>query len=154
MGIRVGGLFGQLRPSGARGLLGPARGKPAQTILRGRSRRAFSFEVYPAEMVPELSDFGAVYCYARADAGRALAPDEDASSAGLQIGFIGHTDSFAERAAEHERLRHFVGHALDVVLVLRLEHESIRIDLARDLIEQHNPVLNDLLRSYQGADAG
>jgi hypothetical protein len=68
----------------------------------------------------------------------------------FEPGYIGSTANLAGREAEHDRHGHFIGFAFDVVLVLRLDQEKIRIDIEGDLIELYRPVLNELLRGYQG----
>ena len=150
MASLVSTLFGNLKPASGRGILGGK--KAGQLLLRGRSKRAYSFEVHRREAVASLWEIPAVYIYARtAPPGSSHAADRDSISSGLAIGYIGRTENMGWQDAEHERLGHFVGHGFDAVLILRVEQEMIRADIERDLIEHHNPVLNELLRSYQGA---
>ncbi|KAB2919512.1 MAG: hypothetical protein F9K29_05495 [Hyphomicrobiaceae bacterium] len=151
MAILGSGLFGQLKPgkSGGR-LLGGSKAKVGRAMLRGRSKRAYSFEVYPRDVVSALWEAGAVYCYARTvPAGSPDSTGKDANGAGYEIGYVGRTDNMSRQDAEHQSLGHFDGHGFDAVLVLRIEQEPIRVDVERDLIELHNPVLNDLLRGYK-----
>ena len=140
----VSALFGQLRPS--RGYATPGRRRVPQVVLRGKSGRAYAVEVYHAAAEAARGDMPAVYMYVRkADpAVGALNPD-------FAIGFVGHTEAIGARVREHERLGHFVGHGLDTLLVLWVEHAPIRIAIAEDMLAAHQPVLNDLLRGYQGA---
>jgi hypothetical protein len=151
MASLVGGLLGQLKPGSGRGLFGSAKHKPGQVTLRGISKKAYLFEVYRREAIPELGEIGAVYVYARTttpDAAASL-PD-DATNSRFEPGYIGRTADLACREADHDRHGHFIGFAFDVVLVLRLEQETMRCDIERDLIETYRPVLNELLRGYQG----
>ena len=137
----VHALLGQWMPTLGASL---GRRKVGKVILHGQSRRAYAFEVHHAQAGDGLSDVPAVYIYAR---NQGLAA---ASGSGFSIGFIGRTENMGQRAGEHERLGHFAGHAFDSLLLLRVEHEPIRIDIERDLIEHHRPALNELLRGYQG----
>jgi len=73
------------------------------------------------------------------------------TSRNFAIGFVGHTEAIGARVREHERLGHFVGHGLDTLLVLWVEHAPIRSAIAEDMLAAHRPVLNDLLGGYQGA---
>jgi hypothetical protein len=73
----------------------------------------------------------------------------DAGGTAYEPGYIGSTAELARREAEHDRHGHFIGFAFDVVLVLRLEQETIRTDIEADLIGLYRPVLNELLRGYQ-----
>ena len=57
------------------------------------------------------------------------------------------------RHEEHDRHGHFIGFAFDVVLVLRLAQETMQRDIEQDLVESYRPVLNELLRGYQGNGA-
>jgi hypothetical protein len=151
MASLVGGLLGQLKPGSGRGLFGAAKHKPPQATLRGSSKRAYLFEVYRREAIPELGEIGAVYVYARTAAPAAAASlPRDSTGAAFEPGYIGSTADLARREAEHDRHGHFIGFAFDVVLVLRLQHETMRIDIAGDLVEFYRPVLNELLRGYQG----
>ena len=140
----VSALFGQLRPY--RGYAAPGRRRVPQVVLRGKSGRAYTFEVHRAVAEAARSDVPAVYMYVRkADpAVGALNPD-------FAIGFVGHTEAIGARVREHERLGHFVGHGLDTLLVLWVEHAPIRSAIAEDMLAAHRPVLNDLLGGYQGA---
>jgi hypothetical protein len=150
MASLVGGLLGQLKPGSQRGLFGGGRPKPAQATLRGMSRRAYLFEVFRREAIPDLGEIGAVYVYARTAApqpGSAL--PRDANGAAYEPGYIGSTADLARREAEHDRHGHFIGFAFDVVLVLRLEQDMMRADIEADLIGLYRPVLNELLRGYQ-----
>ena len=150
MASLVGGLFGQLKPGSGRGLFGGAKPKPSQATLRGSSKRAYIFEVYRREAIPDLGEIGAVYVYARAAPDAASTLPRDAAGAAFEPGYIGNTADLARREAEHDRHGHFIGFAFDVVLVLRLEQEKMRSDIAGDLIAFYRPVLNELLRGYQG----
>jgi len=155
----VGGLLGQLKPFGRRGLFAASKArlgkaKLGQTVLRGASKRAYSFEVYRREAAASLWEVGAVYGYARqVTAEEPSATGRDAAGAGFAIGYVGRTGNMASQDAEHERLGHFVGHAFDALLILRVEEEAIRRDLEQDLIALYDPALNELLRGYQGAEA-
>ena len=71
----------------------------------------------------------------------------------FEPGFIGRTADLGRRDAEHDLHGHFVGFAFDVVLVMRVDQEPIRADIESDLIELHRPVLNELLRGYQGSSS-
>jgi hypothetical protein len=141
----VSALFGQLGPS--RGRATAARGGGRQVVLRGKSGRAYAFEVHHAARGAARGDVPAVYMYVR----------EIPSAAGAQaspnfaIGFVGDAEAIGARVMEHERHGHFVGHGLDTLLVLWVEHASIRAAIAEDMLAAHQPVLNDLLRGYQGA---
>jgi len=151
MGSIVSTLFGNRKPATGRGVAG--NGKADQVVLRGRSKRAYSFEIYARDAVAALDDAPAVYIYARnVPAGSSLATASDASGAGFNVGYVGRTDNMGRQAVEHERLQHFAGHGLDVVLILRIEQEAIRRDIEGDLIEAFSPVLNDLLRGYRRSD--
>jgi len=139
----VNSLLGRLRLATARGRPGALRRRPGQHILRGASRRAYAFEVHDRDDAADLDGVRAVYVYARRLA-------TDASGAGLELGYVGTTTiGMAAQDAEHARRGHFKGHAFDAVLVLRAEQELVRADIARDLIELHRPVLNDLLRGHE-----
>ena len=147
MSSLVHGLFGR-RGRELPSLRPRLKGNAGRVILRGLSKRAYSFEVLEREAA--LPDMGGVYIYARriaAESGRAAG--QDASGAGLDVGYIGRTANVAWQDAEHTRLAHFVGHAFDVVLLLAVEQEPIRLDIERDLIALHKPVLNQLLRRHQ-----
>ena len=135
-------LLGQLRPSRGRAA-SDRRGK--RVILHGQSGRAYAFEVYPAACA--IEDVAAVYVYARSRPAEAGGGD----GAGFDVGFIGRTEAMGQRVEEHERLGHFVGHGFDTLLISRVAHELIRNGIADDMIAGHRPVLNELLRSYQGA---
>jgi hypothetical protein len=149
MASLVQGLFGHRSWGAARGLLKPRR-KAGRAILRGLSKRAYSFEVHDRDAVAALSETAAVYIYARAVAGTpGGAAGKDSGAGGLEFGYIGRTTNMAWQDGEHARLSHFAGHAFDVVLVLPIEEEPIRADIERDLIALYRPALNDLLRSYQ-----
>ena len=150
MASLVGGLFSQLKPGSGRGLFGAAKDKPPQATLRGSSRRAYIFEVFRREAIPELGEIGAVYVYARMASEAAAGLPRDATGAAFEPGYIGSTSDLARREAEHDRHGHFIGFAFDVVLVLRLQQETMRTDIAADLVECYRPVLNELLRGYQG----
>jgi hypothetical protein len=134
-------LLGQLRPSRGRAV----SGKAGQVILHGHSGRAYAFEVYPA--AGTIDDVPAVYIYARSRSAEGPAT----GVAGFDVGFVGRTEAMGQRAEEHERLGHFVGHGFDTLLILRVGHELIRSGITDDLIARYRPVLNDLLRSYHGA---
>jgi hypothetical protein len=149
----VGGLLGQLKPFGGRGLFASSKAKLGQTVLRGASKRAYAFEIYRREAAASLRDVGAVYCYARKLAAEEpLATGRGPAGAGFAIGYIGRTGNMARQDAEHDRLGHLVGHAFDALLILRIEEEAIRRDLEQDLIALYDPALNELLRGYQGAE--
>ena len=141
----VSALFGQLRPS--RGYATPGRRRVPQVVLRGKSGRAYAFEVYRAAAEAARGDVPAVYMYVRE------AHPVGAQSPDFAVGFIGHTDAIGARVSEHERLGHFVGHGLDRLLVLWVEHAPIRAAIAEDMLAAYRPVLNDLLGGYQGAKA-
>ncbi len=150
MSSLVHGLFGR-RGRELPSLLSRLKGNAGQVILRGLSKRAYAFEVLEREAA--LPDMGGVYIYARriaADAGHAAG--QSANSAGLDLGYIARTANMAWQDAEHERRGHFVGHAFDVVLLLPAEQEPIRIDIERDLIALHKPVLNELLRRHKPSE--
>ena len=154
----MGGLLGQLRPfSGSRRLLASSKAKLGQTVLRGASRRAYSFEIYQREAAASMWNVGGVYCYARkvtAEEPAANAPG--AGGDGFAIGYVGRTGrtgSMASQDAEHDRLGHFVGQAFDTLLILRIEEEAIRRDFEQDLVERYDPALNELLRGNKGAEA-
>jgi hypothetical protein len=150
MASLVGGLLGQLKPGSARGLFG-AKNKPVQATLRGSSKRAYLFEVLRREAIPDLGEIGAVYVYARTAAPEApQSLPRDQAGTPYEPGYIGATADLARREAEHDRHGHFIGFAFDVVLVLRLQHEQMRSDIEADLIDLYRPVLNELLRGYQG----
>jgi hypothetical protein len=150
MGSIVSTLFGNRKP-GVEGWV-PGKGK-AEVVLRGRSKRAYSFEMHTCDAAAALDDVPAVYIYARTvPAGSSMATAGHANGAGLNVGYVGRTDNMGRQAAEHERLQHFTGHGLDMVLILRIQHDTIRRDIERDLIEAFNPVLNDLLRGYNPAE--
>lgn len=155
----MGGLLGQLKPFGGRSLfvssktkLGKA--KLGQTLLRGASKRAYTFEVYRCEAAAWLWEVGGVYCYARGvTAEEPSATGRDAAGAGFDIGYVGRTGNVASQDAEHDRLGHLVGHAFDTLLILRIEEETIRRDFEQDLIARYDPPLNELLRGYQRPEA-
>jgi hypothetical protein len=150
MASLVGGLLGQLKPGSARGLFGGGKPKPGQATLRGMSKRAYLFEVFRREAIPDLGEIGAVYVHARAATSDANATlPRDANGMAYEPGYIGSTADLARREAEHDRHGHFIGFAFDVVLVLRLEQEKMRTDIEADLIGFYRPVLNELLRGYQ-----
>jgi len=154
MASLVGGLLGQLKPGSGRALFGGAKPKPVQTTLRGSSKRAYLFEVLRREAIPDLGEIGAVYVYARTAApDAALSLPRDQAGATYEPGYIGATADLARREAEHDRHGHFIGFAFDVVLVLRLQQEKMRTEIEGDLIELYRPVLNELLRGYQGKGA-
>ncbi len=151
MGSIVSTLFGNRKPAVGRSVTGNR--KADQVVLRGRSKRAYSFEIYARDAVAALDDAPAVYIYARnVPAGSSLATASDANGAGFNVGYVGRTDNMGRQDAEHERLQHFAGHGLDVVLILRIEQEAIRRDIESDLIDAFSPVLNDLLRGYRLSD--
>jgi hypothetical protein len=150
MGSIVSTLFGNRRPA----VKGWDTGKgKADVVLRGRSRRAYAFEVYARDAVAALDDVPAVYIYARSvPAGSSVASAGDGNGAGLNVGYVGRTGDLGQQAAEHERFGHFTGHGFDLVLILRIAEDVIRRDIERDLVEAFNPVLNDLLRGYKAAE--
>jgi hypothetical protein len=134
-------LLGQLRPSRGR----TASGRKAGRVnLNGESGRAYAFEVYDA--AGAIDDVAAVYIYARSRS----AAEGPTTGGGFDVGFVGRTEAMGQRAQEHERLGHFVGHGFDTLLILRIAHEPIRAAIADDMIAAYRPVLNELLRSYQG----
>ena len=151
----VGGLLGQLRPfSGSRRLFASSKAKLGQTVLRGASRRAYSFEIYQREAAASMWNVGGVYCYARKVAAEEPAANgPDAGDGGFAIGYVGRTASMASQDAEHDRLGHFVGHVFDTLLILRIQEEAIRRNFEQDLIERYDPALNELLRGNKGAEA-
>lgn len=154
MASLVGGLLNQLKPGSGRGLFGSAKHKPQQATLRGISKRAYLFEVYRREAIPELGEIGAVYVYARTTTPNAAASlPGDPTGNGFEPGYIGRTADLARREADHDRHGHFIGFAFDVVLVLRLAQETMQRDIEQDLVESYRPVLNELLRGYQGNGA-
>jgi hypothetical protein len=118
-----------------------------QVVLRGKSGRAYAFEVHRAVADAARGDVPAVYLYVR-EAAPAVGAQ---TSPNFAIGFVGHTEAIGARITEHERLGHFVGHGLDTLLVLWVEHAAIRTAIAEDMLAAHRPVLNDLLGGYQGA---
>jgi len=149
MGSIVSSLFGNRKPAIGRGTAG--KSKTDQVVLRGRSKRAYSFEVHARDAVAALEDTPAVYIYARSvPAGSALA--SAGAGSGLNVGYVGRTENMARQDAEHERLQHFEGHGFDVVLILRIAQDVIRRDIESDLVDAFSPVLNDLLRGYKRAD--
>ena len=151
MGSIVSSLFGNRKPAIGRGITG--KSKADQVVLRGRSKRAYSFEVHAREAVAALEDTPAVYIYARSvPAGSSVASAGAGNGSGLNVGYIGRTENMARQDAEHERLQHFEGHGFDVVLILRIAQDVIRRDIESDLIDAFSPVLNDLLRGYKRAD--
>jgi len=151
MGSIVSTLFGNRKLAIERGVTG--KRKADQVVMRGRSKRAYSFEIHARDAVAALDDVPAVYIYARnVPAGSSLAAASDANGGGFNVGYVGRTDNMGLQDAEHERLQHFAGHGLDVVLILRIEQEAIRRDIERDLIDAFSPVLNDLLRGYRRSD--
>jgi len=140
----VSALFGQLRPS--RGYATPGRRRVPQVVLRGKSGRAYTFEVHRTVAEAARGDMPAVYMYVRE-----AHPAVGAQRPDFAVGFVGHTEALGARVREHERLGHFVGHGLDTLLVLWVEHAPIRTAIAEDMLAAHRPVLNDLLGGYQGA---
>jgi hypothetical protein len=144
-------LLGQLRPSRGRAAYGRKAGR---VILHGESGRAYAFEVYQAGGA--IDDVAAVYVYARSRSpvtGQVTDQATDQAKEavrGFDVGFVGRTEAMGRRAQEHERLGHFVGHGFDTLLILRVAHATIRTAIADDMIARHRPVLNELLRSYQG----
>jgi hypothetical protein len=151
MGSIVSSLFGNRVQALGRGING--KGKADQAVLRGRSKRAYSFEIYARDAIAALDDVPAVYIYARSvPAGSSVASTGDGNGGGFNVGYVGRTDNMSRQGAEHERLKHFEGHGFDVVLILRIEQDVIRRDIEGDLIEAFSPVLNDLLRGYRRAD--
>ena len=151
MGSIVSTFFGNRKLATARSVTGNR--KSEQVVLRGRSKRAYSFEVHARDAVAALEDVPAVYLYAtNVPAGSSLATASDANGSGFNVSYVGRTDNMGRQDAEHERLQHFAGHGLDVVLILRIEQEAIRRDIESDLIDAFSPVLNDLLRGYRRSD--
>lgn len=146
----VSTLFGNRRPPVKGWEIG--KGK-ADVVLRGRSRRAYAFEIHARDAVAALDDVPAVYIYARGvPAGSSVASAGAGNGAGFNVGYVGQTDNMGGEDAEHERLGHFAGHGLDIVLILRVAEGAIRRDIEQDLIDAFNPVLNDLLRSAKPAE--
>jgi hypothetical protein len=121
----------------------------AQVVLRSQNKQAYACEVYPREAVSDLIDVAAVYAYARAIPANRSSAVADASGHGLHIGYIGTTDSMGRQDELHGVGGHFDGHGFDIVLVHRVAKAHIRADIARDLVETFNPVLNDLLRGLE-----
>jgi hypothetical protein len=153
MTFLVGGLLGQLKPGSGR-LFGGAKGKPVQATLRGASKRAYVFEVWRREAIPDLGEVAAVYVYARSLAAETTASlPRDAPGALFEPGYIGSTSDLGRRDREHDRHGHFIGFAFDVLLVLRLDQPGMRAEIEHDLTEHYRPVLNELLRGYQGNSA-
>ena len=150
MGSIVSTLFGNRKPA----VEGWVKGKgKAEVVLRGRSKRAYAFEMHACDAVTALDDVPAVYIYARrVPAGSSVAATSDGNGGGLNVGYVGRTDNMGRQASEHEELQHFAGQGLDVVLILRVQHDTIRRDIERDLMDGFSPVLNDLLRGYKRAD--
>jgi hypothetical protein len=150
MGSIVSSLFGNRRPA----VKGWDAGKgKADVVLRGRSKRAYAFEVHARDAVAALEDVPAVYIYARSvPAGSSVASTGGGTGEGFNVGYVGRTEDMAARDAEHEQLDHFTGHGFDAVLILRIQHDVIRRDVERDLIDAFSPVLNDLLRGYDPAE--
>ena len=147
----VSSLFGSRTPAIGRGTR--AKGKSGQVVLRGRSKRAYAFEVHARDAVGALEDVPAVYIYARTvPAGSSVASTGDGNGGGFNVGYVGRTDNMSRQDAEHARLKHFEGHGFDVVLIMRIEQDMIRRDIEGDLIEAFSPVLNDLLRGYNRAE--
>jgi hypothetical protein len=146
MGSIVSTLFGNRKPA----VKGWATGKgKTDVVLRGQSKRAYSFEVYATDAVAALEDTPAVYIYARrVPAGSSVA----SAGGGFNVGYVGRTENMSAQDAEHERLGHFAGHGFDVVLILRIAQDVIRRDIEQDLIDAFSPVLNDLLRGYKPAE--
>ena len=101
----VSTLFGNRRPA----VEGWATGKAkAEVVLRGRSKRAYSFEIHACDAAAGLEDVPAVYIYARSvPAGSSMASAGRANGAGLNVGYVGRTDNMGRQAAEHERLAAF-----------------------------------------------
>jgi len=146
----VSTLFGNRRPP-VKGW-DPGKGK-ADVVLRGGSKRAYAFEIYARDAVAALEEVPAVYIYARSvPAGSSVASAGDGNGAGFNVGYVGRTENMSAQDAEHERLGHFAGHGLDIVLILRVEQDVIRRDIEQDLIEAFSPVLNDLLRGTKPAE--
>jgi hypothetical protein len=143
MASLMGGFLGQFKTKNARGLFWQPKGKIRQVILRGASKRAYTFEVFAPNAARSLWETGAVYGYARAVA--------DKGGCGYAISYVGRTANMAQQDSEHARLQHFAGYDIDTLLVLRIEQEAIRADVEGDLRALYQPLLNDLLRS--GTDA-
>jgi len=143
----VYGLAGLRSWAAARGLV-KRKSRAARLVLRGLSRRAYSFQVFARDEVAALAEVGAVYIYART----LPTHPQAAAGNGVEFGYIGRTADLARRDAEHERLAHFAGHGFDTVLVLPIAEEAIRLDIESDLIALYRPLLNDLLRGDQPAD--
>jgi hypothetical protein len=147
----VGTLFGNRKPEGARGAAG--NGRAGQAVLRGRSKRAYAFEVHAIDAVCGLEDVPAVYLYARrVPAGSSVASTGGGNGGGFNVGYVGRTENMSAQGAEHERLGHFAGHGFDSVLILRIAQDVIRRDIEQDLVDAFSPVLNDLLRGYKPAE--
>jgi hypothetical protein len=138
-------LLGQLRPSRGRTASGRKAGR---VILHGESGRAYAFEVDQA--AGAIDDVAAVYVYARSRSSATDQAKDAAGGRGFDVGYVGRTETMGRRAQEHERLGHFVGHGFDTLLILRVAPETIRTAIADDMIARYRPVLNELLRSYQG----
>jgi hypothetical protein len=150
MGSIVSSLFGNRAPAIGRGVAG--KSKSDQVVLRGRSKRAYAFEVHAREAIGGLDVVPAVYIYARSVPAGSVASTGDGNGGGFNVGYVGRTDGMSRQDAEHARLKHFEGHGFDVVLIMRIEQDAIRRDIEADLIEAFSPVLNDLLRGYNRAE--
>lgn len=140
------GLFGGrnrgslLRPTRALGRSG------RRVLLRGASKRAYSFEILDRDEPAALAGVGAVYVYARRIAGVSRQPGfRDDAADFFHLSYIGRTADMAGRDAEHDRLGHFAGHGLDIVLLSAIVHETIRAEIAADLLDLHRPALNELI---------
>jgi hypothetical protein len=147
----VGSLFGNRSTTIGRGAAGKSRSD--QVMLRGRSKRAYAFEVHARAAVRALVGVPAVYIYARSvPAGSSVASTGDGNGGGFNVGYIGRTDNMSGQDAEHAQLKHFEGDGFDAVLIMRIEQDVIRRDIERDLVEAFSPLLNDLLRGTHRAE--
>src|SRR5256885_1830416 len=98
MSSLVHGLFGR-RGRELPSLLPKLKGNAGRVILRGLSKRAYSFEALERETA--LPDIGGVYIYARRiAAGAGHAAGRDANGAGLELGYIGRTANIVLQDAE------------------------------------------------------
>jgi hypothetical protein len=143
MASLMGGFFGQFKTASGRGPFWQPKGKARRVILRGASKRAYAFEIFAPNDVRALWQTAAVYAYARAVA--------EGDGCGYTISYVGRTANMAQQDAEHARLQHFAGYAIDTLLLLRIEQEAIRADVESDLRALYHPLLNDLLRSDTAA---
>jgi hypothetical protein len=134
-------------------LVPKVRGSAGRVILRGASKRAYSFEAMEREAAGRLVG-GAVYIYARrVEPDAPHAAGVELGGAALELGYIGRTGNMAEQDAAHAQLGHFLGRSFDLLLILAIDQEAIRADIEGDLIALHRPKLNELLGSSRAAGA-